>query len=65
MLVKQSKIFVCGHHGLVGSACIYSKYAPQSMKEDSLLTSPLEYTNEEEYVIKTVLAKYGIETNKE
>ena len=30
----------------LGSTCIYPKEAPQPMKEDSLLTSPLEYTNE-------------------
>ncbi len=30
----------------LGSTCIYPKDAPQPMKEDSLLTSPLEYTNE-------------------
>lgn len=30
----------------LGSSCIYPKAAPQPMTEDSLLTSPLEYTNE-------------------
>ncbi len=30
----------------LGSTCIYPKNAPQPMKEDALLTSPLEYTNE-------------------
>ena len=30
----------------LGSTCIYPKNAPQPMPEDSLLTSPLEYTNE-------------------
>lgn len=30
----------------LGSTCIYPKEAPQPMPEDSLLTSPLEYTNE-------------------
>lgn len=30
----------------LGSSCIYPREAPQPMKEDSLLTSPLEYTNE-------------------
>lgn len=30
----------------LGSTCIYPKHAPQPMPEDSLLTSPLEYTNE-------------------
>lgn len=30
----------------LGSTCIYPKDAPQPMREDSLLTGPLEYTNE-------------------
>lgn len=30
----------------LGSTCIYPKNAPQPLKEDYLLTSPLEYTNE-------------------
>ncbi len=30
----------------LGSTCIYPREAPQPIKEDALLTSPLEYTNE-------------------
>lgn len=30
----------------LGSTCVYPKEAPQPMSEDTLLTSPLEYTNE-------------------
>jgi GDP-L-fucose synthase len=30
----------------LGSSCIYPKFAPQPMREDSLLTGPLEPTNE-------------------
>ena len=30
----------------LGSTCIYPREAPQPMREDCLLTSPLEYTNE-------------------
>jgi GDP-L-fucose synthase len=30
----------------LGSSCIYPKHAPQPLQEDSLLTSPLEPTNE-------------------
>ncbi|MEQ8240962.1 MAG: NAD-dependent epimerase/dehydratase family protein, partial [Cyclobacteriaceae bacterium] len=30
----------------LGSSCIYPKLAPQPIHEDSLLTGPLEYTNE-------------------
>ncbi len=36
----------------LGSTCIYPKDASQPMKEDALLTSPLEYTNEEYAIAK-------------
>ncbi len=36
----------------LGSTCIYPKNAPQPMKEDVLLTSSLEYTNEEYAIAK-------------
>jgi len=36
----------------LGSTCIYPKNAPQPMKEECLLTSPLEYTNEEYAIAK-------------
>ena len=36
----------------LGSTCIYPKNAPQPMTEDVLLTSPLEYTNEEYAIAK-------------
>lgn len=36
----------------LGSTCIYPKDAPQPMKEDALLTSPLEYSNEEYAIAK-------------
>ena len=36
----------------LGSTCIYPKNAPQPMKEDCLLTSELEYTNEEYAIAK-------------
>lgn len=36
----------------LGSTCIYPKNAPQPMMEDCLLTSPLEYTNEEYAIAK-------------
>lgn len=40
--------FLCGVKKLLflGSTCIYPKECPQPMKEEHLLTSPLEYTNE-------------------
>lgn len=36
----------------LGSTCIYPKNAPQPMTEECLLTSPLEYTNEEYAIAK-------------
>ena len=36
----------------LGSTCIYPKNVPQPMKEDCLLTSELEYTNEEYAIAK-------------
>ncbi|HEY1037146.1 MAG TPA: GDP-L-fucose synthase [Candidatus Paceibacterota bacterium] len=36
----------------LGSSCIYPKLAPQPLKEESLLTGPLEYTNEPYAVAK-------------
>lgn len=36
----------------LGSTCIYPKNAPQPMKEEYLLTSELEYTNEEYAIAK-------------
>ena len=36
----------------LGSTCIYPKNAPQPMSENALLTSPLEYTNEEYAIAK-------------
>jgi GDP-L-fucose synthase len=51
-LMIQSHIIHASHvHGVkkllfLGSSCIYPKLAPQPLKEDYLLTGPLEYTNE-------------------
>lgn len=36
----------------LGSTCIYPKDAAQPMREDALLTAPLEYTNEEYAIAK-------------
>ena len=46
--------FVTGVKKLMflGSSCIYPKMAPQPLKEDALLTGPLEYTNEPYAVAK-------------
>lgn len=49
--IQQNVIGESFKHGVqkllfLGSTCIYPREAPQPMTEDSLLTSPLEYTNE-------------------
>ena len=49
--IQQNVIWESFRHGVqkllfLGSTCIYPREAPQPMKEDCLLTSPLEYTNE-------------------
>jgi len=49
--IQQNVIGESFRHGVkkllfLGSTCIYPKEAPQPMREECLLTSPLEYTNE-------------------
>ncbi|MDE6276965.1 MAG: GDP-L-fucose synthase [Muribaculaceae bacterium] len=49
--IQQNVIGSALRHGVrrllfLGSTCIYPREAPQPIKEDALLTSPLEYTNE-------------------
>ncbi len=49
--IQQNVIGESFRHGVkkllfLGSTCIYPRNAQQPMKEDALLTSPLEYTNE-------------------
>lgn len=51
MRIQCNVISEAYRHGVrhllfLGSTCIYPKEAPQPMREDCLLTSPLEYTNE-------------------
>lgn len=57
MLMQCNVIGNAYSHGVkkllfLGSTCIYPKNAPQPMKEDALLTSPLEYSNEEYAIAK-------------
>lgn len=57
MMIQCNVIDSAYRHGVkkllfLGSTCIYPKDAPQPMKEDCLLTSPLEYTNEEYAIAK-------------
>ncbi|HXU47568.1 MAG TPA: GDP-L-fucose synthase [Candidatus Binatia bacterium] len=51
LLVQINVIDAAYRHGakkllFLGSSCIYPKFAPQPIREDALLTSPLEPTNE-------------------
>lgn len=55
--IQQNVIGEAFRHGVrrllfLGSTCIYPREAPQPMKEDALLTSSLEYTNEPYAVAK-------------
>ncbi|MCR5152973.1 MAG: GDP-L-fucose synthase [Prevotella sp.] len=57
MLMQCNVIGEAYRHGVkkllfLGSTCIYPKNAPQPMREDCLLTSPLEYSNEEYAIAK-------------
>ncbi len=45
-VIHQSYVHKVTKLLFLGSTCIYPKNAPQPMREDSLLTSELEYTNE-------------------
>jgi GDP-L-fucose synthase len=51
LLIQSSVIDAAHRHGVkkllfLGSSCIYPKHAPQPMREEHLLTGPLEPTNE-------------------
>ena len=51
MMIQNNVIHQSYIHGVkkllfLGSTCIYPKECPQPMREDALLTGPLEYTNE-------------------
>ncbi len=55
--IQQNVIGEAFRHGVrrllfLGSTCIYPREAPQPMREDALLTSSLEYTNEPYAVAK-------------
>jgi GDP-L-fucose synthase len=51
LMIEANVIHQAWQHGInhllfLGSSCIYPKFAPQPMREEHLLTSPLEPTNE-------------------
>ncbi|HEY0969182.1 MAG TPA: GDP-L-fucose synthase [Opitutaceae bacterium] len=66
LAIAANSIHGAYRHGVkrllfLGSSCIYPKHAPQPMSEDSLLTSPLEPTNEAYAIAKITglkLAQY-------
>ncbi|MFZ9964890.1 MAG: GDP-L-fucose synthase family protein [Terrimicrobiaceae bacterium] len=45
-LIEAAADFGCAKFLFLGSSCIYPKLAPQPIREDALLTGPLEDTNE-------------------
>ncbi|QTA84942.1 GDP-L-fucose synthase family protein [Desulfonema magnum] len=63
LLIQTNVIDAAYHHGVkkllfLGSSCIYPRMAPQPMKEEYLLTGPLEPTNSAYAIAKIA----GIET---
>ena len=48
----------------LGSSCIYPKLAPQPIREDSLLTGPLEPTNQA-YAIAKITGVLGVQSYRE
>jgi GDP-L-fucose synthase len=57
IMIQSNVIFASWKYGVkkllfLGSTCVYPKNAPQPLKEDTLLTSSLEYTNEPYAVAK-------------
>ena len=55
----------CRKLEFLGSSCIYPRLAPQPMKEDCLLTSPLEETNEAYALAKISGLKYCSYLNRQ
>lgn len=73
LMIASNVIHAAAEHGVekllfLGSSCIYPKLAPQPMKEDSLLTGPLEPTNEGYALAKIVglklCEKYNLQHGK-
>ena len=70
MLLEMNVIYSAWRTGcrkleFLGSSCIYPRMAPQPMKEDCLLTSPLEETNEAYALAKIAGLKYCAYLNKQ
>ena len=70
MILEMNVIHAAWRNGckkleFLGSSCIYPRMAPQPMKEDCLLTSPLEETNEAYALAKIAGLKYCVYLNKQ
>ena len=70
MMVEMNVIHAAWRNGcrkleFLGSSCIYPRMAPQPMREDCLLTSPLEETNEAYALAKIAGLKYCVYLNKQ
>lgn len=70
MMLEMNVIHAAWKHGckkleFLGSSCIYPRLAPQPMKEDCLLTSSLEKTNEAYALAKISGLKYCEFLNKQ
>ena len=70
MMLEMNVIHAAWENGckkleFLGSSCIYPRLAPQPMKEDCLLTSPLEETNEAYALAKIAGLKYCAYLNKQ
>lgn len=70
MMLEMNVIHAAWRNGckkleFLGSSCIYPRLAPQPMKEDCLLTSSLEETNEAYALAKIAGLKYCAYLNKQ
>lgn len=70
MMIEMNVIHAAWRNGcrkleFLGSSCIYPRLAPQPMKEDCLLTSALEQTNEAYALAKIAGLKYCACLNKQ
>ena len=70
MMLEMNVIHAAWRNGckkleFLGSSCIYPRLAPQPMREDCLLTSPLEETNEAYALAKIAGLKYCAYLNKQ
>ena len=70
MMLEMNVIHAAWRNGckkleFLGSSCIYPRLAPQPMREDCLMTSPLEETNEAYALAKIAGLKYCAYLNKQ